>query len=104
MKNIKDKESMIKVRTTKQVIFAEKLLKTIFYKTVEAIKLVDSLKSYDATLTNIKNTDLQTENCFLCHKSDHISRKCLNQSLRINVLNNKEFNHSFSDSDSDSKN
>jgi len=78
MKNIKDKESMIKVRTTKQVIFAEKLSKTIFYKTVEVIKLVNLSKSCDATLTSVKDTDLQTENCFLCHKSDHISKECLN--------------------------
>ncbi len=78
MKNIKDKESMIKVRMIKQVIFAEKLSKTIFYKTVEAIKLINSSKSHDVTLINVKDTNLQTENCFLCHKSDYISKECLN--------------------------
>jgi len=74
MKNIK--ESMIKVRMTKQVIFAEKLLKTIFYKTVEATKSVDLLKQCDATLTNVKDIDLQIENCFHCYKSDHIFKEC----------------------------
>jgi len=60
--------------------------------------------SHDAILTNVKDTDLQAENCFLCHKSDHISRECLNQSSKVNALNEDEFNHFISESDSDSKN
>jgi len=102
IKNIKEKKLMIKVRMTKQVIFTEKLSKTIFYNSVETIKSVNHLKLYDVTLTSVKDIDLQTE--FFYHKSDHIFKECLNQSLRINALNDKEFNHSFSDSDSDSKN
>jgi len=104
MKKIKNKESMIKVKMTKQVIFAEKLLKIIFYKTVEVTKSVNLSKQHDAVLTNIKNINLQTDNYFLCHKSDHIIKECLNQSSRINALNDKEFNHSVFKSDSDSKN
>jgi hypothetical protein len=103
MKKIKDKESMIKVKTTKQVIFADELLK-IFYKKIEVTKSVELSNSHDAILTNVKDTDLQAENCFLCHKSNHIFKKCLNQSSRINALNEDEFNHSVSKSDSDSKN
>ncbi len=57
MKNIKDKELIIKVKTTKQVIFAEKLLKTIVYKTVEVTKSVNHLKSCNVTLINVKDTD-----------------------------------------------
>jgi len=45
------------------VIFAEKLLKTIFYKSVKTTKSVNYLKLCNVTLTNVKNTDLQTENC-----------------------------------------
>ena len=63
---------------TKQVIFAEKLLKITFYKSVETTKSVNHLKSCNVTLTSVKDTDLQTENCFLYHKSDHIFRECLN--------------------------
>jgi hypothetical protein len=104
MKKIKDKESMIKVRTTKQVIFADEISK-LFYKKIEVIRSVKLSNSYDAILTNVKDTDLQAENCFLCHKSDHIFKECSDQSSRINALDNEdEFNHSFSESDSDSKN
>jgi hypothetical protein len=103
MKKIKDKESMIKVRTTKQVIFADELSK-IFYRKIEVTRSVKLLNLHDAILTNVKDTDLQAENCFLCHKSDHISRECLNRSLRVNALNEDEFDHSVSESDSDSKN
>jgi len=103
MKKIKDKESMIKVRTTKQVIFADEISK-IFYKKIEVTRSVELSNSHDAILTNVKDTDLQAENCFLCHKSDHISKECSNRSSRINALNENEFDHSVSESDSDSKN
>jgi hypothetical protein len=75
MKKIKDKESMIKVRTMKQVIFIDKISKT-FYKKIKVIKSIELLNSHDAILTNVKDTDLQADNCFLCHKLNHISRKC----------------------------
>jgi hypothetical protein len=104
MKKIKDKESMIKVRTTKQVIFVDEISK-IFYRKIEVTRSVKLSNSHNTILTNIKDTDLQADNCFLCHKSDHTSRKCSDRSSRINALNDEdEFNHSFLKSDSDSKN
>jgi hypothetical protein len=103
MKKIKDKELMIKVRTTKQVIFADEISKT-FYRKIEVTRLVKVSNSHDAILTNVKDTDLQAENCFFCHKSDYIFKECLNQSSRINVLNEDEFDHSVFESNSDSKN
>jgi hypothetical protein len=104
MKKIKDKELMIKVRIMKQVIFADEISK-IFYRKIEVTRSVEVSNSHDVILTSVKDTDLQAENCFLCHKSDHISKECSDQSSRINALNNEdEFNHFFSESDSDSKN
>jgi len=105
MKKVKNKESMTKVRTIKQIIFTEKPLKIFFYKIVEITRSIDLSKLHDAILTNIKDTNLQADNCFLCYKSDHIFRKCSDQSSRINALNNEnKFDHSSSESDSDSKN
>jgi hypothetical protein len=57
MKKIKDKESMNKVRMTKQVIFAEKLSK-IIHRKVEAIKSVNLSKLHDVILTIMKDTNL----------------------------------------------
>jgi len=104
MKKIKDKESMIKVRTTKQVIFADKISK-IFYRKIEVTRSVELSNSRDAILTSVKDTDLQVDNCFLCHKSDHIFKECSDQSFIVNALDDEdEFNHSFSELNSDSKN
>jgi acetyl-CoA carboxylase beta subunit len=103
MKKTKDKESMIKVRTTKQVIFADEISK-IFYRKIEVTRSVKLSNSCDAILTSVKDTDLQADNCFLCHKLSHISRKYSDQSSRINALDDEdEFDHFFSESDSDSK-
>jgi hypothetical protein len=108
MKKIKDKEFMNKVRTSKQVISAEKLSKT-FYKKIKATKSVNLSNSRDAILTSVKDTDLQDENCFICHKLDHISRECSNQVTRVTAVKDNdddEFNRStsVSESDFDSKN
>jgi len=104
MKKIKDKESKIKIKIMKQVIFADKISK-IFYKKIEVTKSVKLSNSCDAILTSIKDINLQADNCFLCHKLNHIFKKCSDQSSRINALNDEdEFDHSFSESDSDSKN
>jgi hypothetical protein len=75
MKKIKDKESMIKVRTMKQVIFADEISK-IFYRKIEVIKSVKLSNLHDTILTNVKNTDLQADNYFICHKLSHISKEC----------------------------
>ena len=67
-------------------------------------QFTDQSKLRDAVLTNIKENDLLIQNCFLCHKSDHTSKECLNRSFRINALDD-EFNHSLNfDSESDLKN
>ncbi len=93
---------MIKAQTIKQIIFVEESVKAI-HEIIE-MKMIDQSKSRDAVLTSIKENDLLIENCFLCHKSDHTSKECLNKSFRINALND-EFNHFLNfNSESDSKN
>ncbi len=104
MNDIKEKKFMIKIR--KQVIFAEKRDSLNLYRKIEVIILVDSSKSHDVTLTNVKETDIQTESCFICHKSNHSSRKCSDRTSRVNALEDDEFDRFTlnSESDSDSKN
>ncbi len=84
------------------------LSKTIFHKATVVTQSVDHLKSdqlklRDAILTNVKEADILVESCFVCHKSDHSSKECLDQSTRINAMNNEydrfDFNSNF-----DSKN
>ncbi len=89
MNNIKEKKSLIKIR--KQVIFAEKWDSLNLYRKIEVIISVNSSKLHDATLTNVKKTDLQTESCFICHKSNHFFKECSDQISRINALENNEF-------------
>ncbi len=102
IQEIKNREAMIKVQTTKQIIFVEESVKAT--RRIIEMKMTDQLKSRDAVLTSVKENDLLIENCFLCHKSDHTSKECLNRSFRINALND-EFDHSLNfDSESDSKN
>jgi len=64
---------------------------------------VNHSKLHDAILTNVKDIDLQAKICFICHKSDYTSRECSDR-FKVNVLKDDEFNHSNSESDSDSKN
>ena len=75
------------------------------YKKIEVTILIDHSKSCDVILTNVKDIDLQAEICFICHKSDHTSKECFDQS-RVNALENDEFNQFTlnSEFDSDSKN
>jgi len=102
IQKIKNKEAMIKVRTTKQIIFVEESVKAT--RRIIEMKMIDQSKSHDAVLTNVKENDLLIENCFLCHKSDHTSKECSNRSFRINALND-EFDRSLNfNSESDSKN
>ncbi len=102
MNNIKEKKFMIKIR--KQVIFAEKWDSLNLYRKIKVI--INQLKSRDATLTSVKETDLQTESCFIYHKSDHFFKECSDRTSRINALEDDEFNQFTlnSESDSDSKN
>jgi len=84
MNDIKEKKFLNKVR--RQVIFAEKRDSLNLYRKIEVITLIDHSKLHDAILTSVKETDLQTESCFICHKSDHFSRECSDQILRVNAL------------------
>jgi len=89
MNDIKEKKFLIKIR--KQVIFAKKQDSLNLYRKIEVIISVDSSKSRDATLTNVKETDLQTESCFICHKSDHFFKECSDRTSKVNVLEDDEF-------------
>ncbi len=100
MSDIKEKKFLNKVR--KQVIFADEVSRT-FNRKIKVITLVDHSKSRDAILTSVKDINLQAEICFICHKSDHTSKECFDRS-RVNVLEDDEFDHLNSESDSDSKN
>ncbi len=80
------------------------LSKTIFHKATVVTQSVnhsksDQLKSRDAILTSVKEVDVLVETCFICHKSDHSSKECLNQSTRINAVNKEydcfDFNFNF---------
>jgi len=57
-------------------------------------------------LTSIKDFDLQAEICFICHKLNHTSKECSDQTSRINALEDNEFDQFTlnSESDFDSKN
>ncbi len=84
------------------------LSKTIFHRATVVTQSddhskSDQLKSRDAISTSVKEADILVESCFICHKSDHSSKECLNRSTRINAVNNEydrfDFNSNF-----DSKN
>ncbi len=46
----------------------------------------DWSKSRSAVLTSVKNANVLVETCFICHKSDHSFRECLNQSIKVNAV------------------
>jgi len=73
MNDIKKKKSLNKVR--KQIIFADEHSR-FFYKKIKVIISVNQLKSCNATLTNVKDLNIQAEICFICHKSSHIFKEC----------------------------
>jgi len=75
---------------------------TVITQSVDHSKF-DQLKSHDAILTNVKKSDVLVEICFICHKSDHSFKKCLDRSTRINAVNNEYDRFDF-DSNFDSKN
>ncbi len=104
MSDIKKKEFLNKIQ--KQVIFAEKWDSLNLYRKIEVTILINHSKSHDAILTNFKDINLQAEICFICHKSDHTSRKCFDWTSRVNALENDKFDRFTlnSESDSDSKN
>ena len=84
------------------------LSKTIFHRATVVTQSVDhskpdQLKPRDAVLTSVKEADILVESCFICHKSGHSSKECLDRPTRINAVNNEydrfDFNSNF-----DSKN
>ncbi len=84
------------------------LSKTIFHRATVVTQSVDhsksdQLKSRDAILTSVKEADILVESCFICHKFNHSFKKCLNQSTRINAVNNEYDRFDF-DSNFNSKN
>ncbi len=84
------------------------LSKTIFHRATVVTQSVDhsksdQLKSRDAILTSVKEADILVESCFICHKSDHSSKECLDRPTRINAVNNEYDRFDF-DSNFDSKN
>ncbi len=84
------------------------LSKTIFHKATVVTQSVDhlksdQLKSCDTILNNVKEADILVESCFICHKLDHDSKECFDQSTKINAVNKKYDCFDF-DSNFDSKN
>ncbi len=84
------------------------LSKTIFHRSTVVTQSVDhaksdQLKSRDAILTSVKEADILVESCFICHKSGHSSKECLDRSIKINAVN-KKYDRSDSDSNFDLKN
>ncbi len=86
----------------------DNLSKTIFHRATVVTQPVDhskpdQLKPRGAILTSVKEADILVESCFICHKSGHSSKECLDRPTRINAVNN-EYDRFDSDSNSDSKN
>jgi len=84
------------------------LSKTIFHRATVITQSVDhskpdQLKLRDAILTSVKEADILVESCFICHKSGHSSKECLDRPTRINAVNNEYDRFDF-DSNFDSKN
>ncbi len=92
MKKQKNKESSAKAR------LVSKSVRVTTHK-IELTKMIDTSKSRNSVWASVKDTsikenDLLIENCFVCHKSDHIFKECSNR-LRINALDD-EFDRSSS--------
>ncbi len=74
------KNKLLKCNDSKIIIF-----KATIAVQSSALKS-DWSKSRSAVLTSVKNTDVLVEICFVCHKSDHSFRECLNQVIKINAV------------------
>ncbi len=82
----KIKNKLLKHDDSKIIIF-----KTIIAVQSSALKS-DWSKSRSAVLINIKNADVLVEICFICYKSDHSFRECLNWFIKVNAVD-KNYNH-----------
>ncbi len=99
IRKIKNKVNLIKrVDNLSKIIFH----KAVVTQSVDYSK-PDHLKSRDAILTSVKKADVLVEICFICHKSGHSSRKCLDRPTKINAVNDEYDRFDF-DSNFDSKN
>ena len=103
MREIK-KKKFIKLKSTKQVIFAKDFSKSYYQKKPNI--LMNQLKQRDAVLTSAKETNMQNENCFIYYKLDHTFKKCSHRVIRINALNDNtdKFNRFNFNSNFDLKN
>ncbi len=82
--------------------------KTIFHRATVVTQSVnnlksDHLKSRDAILTNVKEANILVKSCFVCHKSNHSFKKCLDRSTKISAMN-KEYDRFDFNLNFDSKN
>ncbi len=99
IREIKDKVNLIKrVDDLSKITFH----KAVVTQSVDHSK-PDHLKPRDAVLTSVKEADVLAETCFICHKSGHSSRECLDRPTRINAVNDEYDRFDF-DSNFDSKN
>ncbi len=65
----------------------------------------DWSKSRSAVLTSIKNANVLVEICFVCHKSDHSFRECLNRFIKVNAVDkNYDYFELDTESEFESKN
>ncbi len=104
MREIK-KKKFIKLKSTKQVIFAEDILKSHYQK--KSNIFMNQLKQRDAVLTSAKEINILNENCFVYHKLDHIFKECSHRVTKVNAISDddaNEFNRFNSDSNFDLKN
>ncbi len=60
----------------------------------------DWSKSRSAVLTSVKNADVLVKICFICHKLDHSFKECLNQSVKVNAVD-ENYDHFESDTESE---
>ncbi len=78
------------VREIKNKLFKRNDSKIIISKATIAVQSStlksDWSKSRSAVLTSVKNADVLVEICFVCHKSDHSFKECLNQSIKVNAV------------------
>ena len=73
IREIKNKVNLIKcINNLSKIIFH----KVVVTQSVDHSKS-DHLKSCDAILTNVKKADVLVKTCFICHKSDHSFKECL---------------------------
>ncbi len=90
------KNKLLKCNDSKIIIF-----KAIIAVQSSALKS-DWSKSRNAVLINIKNANVLVEICFVCYKSDHSFRECLNQSIKVNAVD-KNYDHFKLDTESEFK-